>query len=67
MITCLIWIVVLVVIVGVLVWAMKSLPIDPTIQQIGKVCVVVIFVIAMIYIVLNCVGFAGHTPLGRHF
>ena len=56
MLTCLIWFVLLIVIAGVIVWAMGALPLDPTIQQIGRVCVIVFFVIMMVIILLNCLG-----------
>jgi hypothetical protein len=56
LISCLVWVVVMVVIAGVLVWALKSLPLDATIQVIGKVAIVVIFVIALLYVILACIG-----------
>ena len=66
MLTCILWIVLAVIVAGVLVWAMKALPLDPTIQQIGKVAIVVIFVIALVLVVMNCLGVSvGHSPLTR--
>lgn len=56
MLTCLIWIILCIVIAGVLVWAIGALPLDPTIQQIGKVIIIVLFVIMIVMAMLNCLG-----------
>ena len=56
MLTCLIWIVLCIVIAGVLVWAIGALPLDATIQQIGKVVIIVLFVIMIVISMLNCLG-----------
>lgn len=68
MLTCLIWFVLLIVIAGVIVWALGALPLDPTIQQIGRVVIIVAFVILMVVALLNCLGLwtiPGWTPPHR--
>lgn len=66
MLTCIVWIILAVVIAGVLVWAMQSLPLDPTIQSIGKVAIVVLFVVFLVVIVMNCLGVGVGLPGGHH-
>lgn len=60
MLACIIWVVVVVIVAGVLVWALSQLPLDPAIKGIGRVAIVVIFVIALLYTVLSCLGM--HVP-----
>jgi len=63
MINCIVWVVLAVVIAGVLVWGMQALPLDPTVKQIGKVAIIIIFVIMLAYVVMSCLGLhAGALP-----
>ncbi len=64
MLTCLIWFLLLIVIAGVLVWALGALPLDPTIQSIGRVVLIVFFVILMVVVLLNCLGLWHGAGLG---
>jgi predicted small integral membrane protein len=62
LIQCVVWIIALVVIVGVLVWALKSWPgLDDAVRQMGRIAIIVLFAIALLYIVLDCLG-VGHPP-----
>jgi len=56
MITCIVWIILAIVIAGVLVWALGALPLDPTIKQIGKVVIIVLFVVMLVIVMMNCLG-----------
>lgn len=61
MLACLVWLLLIIVIAGVLVWALGALPLDPTIAQIGRVIIVVCFVILLVVAMLNCLGL-WHAP-----
>ena len=56
MLTCLIWLVIAIVIAGVLVWAIDALPLDPTIKSVGRVIIIVMFVILVLVAMMNCLG-----------
>ena len=56
MLSCLMWIVMMIVIAGVLVWALGALPLDPTIKAVGRVVLIVLFVIMLVYIMVGCLG-----------
>ena len=62
MLTCLVWFVLIIVIAGVLVWALSALPLDATIQQIGRVAIIVVFVITLVVVMLNCLGLWHGAP-----
>lgn len=66
MLSCIVWLILVIVIAGVLVWALGALPLDATIKQIGRVAIIVVFVIMLVLTVLNCLGLhAGWPPLAR--
>ena len=52
----------IIVIAGVLVWALGALPLDATVQQIGKVCIIVVFVITLVMAMLSCLGLWHGAP-----
>ncbi len=54
--SCIVWLVLIIVIAGVLVWAIGALPLDATIAQIGRVAVIVCFVILLVVATLNCLA-----------
>lgn len=56
MLTCLIWLVIAIVIAGVLVWAIDALPLDATIKSVGRVIIIVMFVILVLVAMMNCLG-----------
>ena len=56
MLSCIVWLVLVIVIAGVLVWALGALPLDATIKQIGKVAIIVVFVLMLVLTVLQCLG-----------
>lgn len=64
MLTCIVWLILVIAIAGVLVWALGALPLDATVRQIGKVAVIVVFVIMLVLTVLNCLGLHAAWPPG---
>lgn len=60
--TCIVWIMLIVVLAGVLVWALNALPLDATIKQIGRVAVIVLFVLMLVLTMLNCLGLRAPWP-----
>jgi len=56
MLLVLVKIVAALVIAGVLLWALAQFPIDPTIQKLIKVIVVVVIAIWLVFILLSMVG-----------
>jgi hypothetical protein len=66
---CVLWIVLMVIIAGVLVWGLTQLPLDSVVVQVGRVCIIVVFVIVAILYTMHCLGvaspFGGHHTLGR--
>ena len=56
MLACIVWLVLVIVIASVLVWALSALPLDATIKQIGRVAIIVIFVLMLVLTVLQCLG-----------
>ena len=62
LIQCVLYVVLLVVIAGVLVWALKAWPgFDDAIRQIGRIVIIVLFVVAMVLVLMNCLGLHGAT------
>lgn len=57
---CVIRIVVLIIIAGVLIWAVKSVPLDQDVKTIGRVALIVLFVLVLVVQVLDCAyGLSG--------
>lgn len=65
MLSCIVWLLFIIVIAGVLVWALESLPLDATIKQIGKVALVVISVIMLVLLVMQCLRLHPGLPAWR--
>ena len=53
MIALLIWLVVVLLILGVVLWALSQFPIDATIYRLIRVVVIVVAVIFVIYILMS--------------
>ena len=66
MLACVVWLVLVIVIAGVLVWALGALPLDATIKQIGRVAIIVLFVIMLVLAVLQCLGLQAPFPMLHH-
>lgn len=62
---CIFLILLIVIVAGVLVWALNALPLDATIKAVGRVAVIVIFVIWLAYTVMGCLGVAAPWHLQR--
>lgn len=60
----LIQVIVVLVIVGVVLWALSQFPIDPTIAKVIRVLVIVFVVIWALYLLMGLVG--GGPPLGLY-
>lgn len=61
----LIQIVIVLVIVGVILWALGQFPIDPTIARIIRVVVIVFVVLWLLYALLGMAGGMPYYPIRR--
>jgi hypothetical protein len=60
MIGILIYILILLIFLGLLYWIIGMIPLPTPVRQIATVVIVIIFVIAMIYLLLPLAGNTGH-------
>ena len=58
----LIEIVIVLVVVGLLLWIVQQIPMDPTIARIIRVCVIVFVAVWLLYILIGFAGGLGAFP-----
>jgi hypothetical protein len=57
----LIWVIATLVIVGIVLWGLTQLPIDPAIAKYIRVIVIVIVAIWVVYVLVGMIGSGPHT------
>lgn len=62
MLGCIGWIVGMVIVAGVILWGLNALPIDQTIKNIGRVAIIVLFVVWLVSTMIGCLHFPTTWP-----
>jgi len=64
LIMCFVWFVLIIIIAGVIIWALASAPnLDADLKAWGRIVLIVLTVIMLVITLANCLGF--HSPFAR--